>query len=224
MPAPCVVLPGSRIPTRVPPETRPDTAARRSPADPDALTDLQALARMARGDESALADLYDRHATAVYSLARRIVRHPEDAEDVTQQVFAQAWRTSARYDASRGAVAAWLLVMARTRAIDCLRRGDATRGVVTGDDWLADVADPEPDVEYLAATREQVDRVKSAMERLPEEQRVAVELAYYQGLTQTEIAAQTSTPLGTVKTRVRNALIALRAAVAPMNATAGGTP
>lgn len=179
---------------------------------------------MARGDESALAELYDRHATAVYSLARRIVRHAEDAEDVTQQVFAQAWRTSARYDATRGAVAAWLLVMARTRAIDCLRRGDTGRGVVTGDDWLADVADPEPSVEHQAATREQVDRVKTAMERLPEEQRVAVELAYYHGLTQTEIAAQTATPLGTVKTRVRTALIALRAAVAPMNAAAGGTP
>lgn len=208
----------------MPPETRPDTAARRFPAGADALTDLQAMARMARGEESALAELYDRHATAVYSLARRIVRHPEDAEDVTQQVFAQAWRTSARYDASRGAVAAWLLVMARTRAIDCVRRGSAARDVVTGDDWLADVADPEPDVEHLAATREQVDRVKVAMEGLPEEQRVAVELAYYQGLTQTEIAAHTATPLGTVKTRVRNALIALRAAVAPMNAAAGGTP
>ena len=77
---------------------------------------------MAGGDESGLAALYDRHATAVYSLALRIVRRVEDAEDVAQQVFTQAWRSSARYDPSRGVVAAWLLMMARSRAIDCLRR------------------------------------------------------------------------------------------------------
>lgn len=168
---------------------------------------------MAGGDESALAALYDRHATAVYSLALRIVRRPEDADDVTQQVFTQAWQSSARYDASRGAVAAWLLMMARSRALDFLRRRNPARGGTSGDEVLAAIPDTGPGVEYVVATREQVDRVRAAIEALPEDQRVAVELAYYDGLTQTEIATRTSTPLGTVKTRVRTALQTLRAAL-----------
>ncbi len=169
---------------------------------------------MAGGDQSALAALYDRHATPVYSLALRIVRRPEDAEDVTQQVFTQAWQSSARYDASRGVVAAWLLMIARSRALDFLRRRNPARAGTSDDDVLSAIPDTDPSVEYVVATREQVDRVRAAIEALPEDQRVAVELAYYDGLTQTEIAARISTPLGTVKTRVRTALQTLRAAVA----------
>lgn len=191
--------------------------------DPEGVAaDAEALARMARGDESALAVLYDRHATPVYSLALRIVRRPEDAEDVTQQVFTQAWRTSARFDASRGAVAAWLLMMARSRAIDCLRRRNPARDGISDDERLAAIPDPEPSVEYVVATREQVERVQVAIDALPAEQRVAVELAYYDGLTQSEIAERTSTPLGTVKTRVRSALHTLRSAVAVARGAAGG--
>lgn len=191
--------------------------------DPEGVAaDAEALARMARGDESGLAELYDRHATPVYSLALRIVRRPEDAEDVTQQVFTQAWRTSARFDASRGVVAAWLLMMARSRAIDCLRRRNPARDGISDDERLAAIPDPEPSVEYVVATREQVERVQVAIDALPAEQRVAVELAYYDGLTQSEIAERTSTPLGTVKTRVRSALHTLRSAVAVARGAAGG--
>lgn len=191
--------------------------------DPDGVAaDAAALARMTRGDEAGLAELYDRHATPVYSLALRIVRRPEDAEDVTQQVFTQAWRTASRFDASRGVVAAWLLMMARSRAIDCLRRRNPARDGISDDDRLAAIPDPEPSVEYVVATREQVERVQVAIDALPADQRVAVELAYYDGLTQSEIAARTSTPLGTVKTRVRSALQALRSAVAVARGTAGG--
>ena len=191
--------------------------------DPEGVAaDVAALARMARGDESGLAALYDRHATPVYSLALRIVRRPEDAEDVTQQVFTQAWRTSARFDASRGVVAAWLLMMARSRAIDCLRRRNPARDGISDDERLAAIPDPEPSVEYVVATREQVERVQVAIDALPPEQRVAVELAYYDGLTQSEIAERTSTPLGTVKTRVRSALHTLRSAVAVARGAAGG--
>ncbi len=191
--------------------------------DPEGVAaDAEALARMARGDESGLAALYDRHATPVYSLALRIVRRPEDAEDVTQQVFTQAWRTSARFDASRGVVAAWLLMMARSRAIDCLRRRNPARDGISDDERLAAIPDPEPSVEYVVATREQVERVQVAIDALPAEQRVAVELAYYDGLTQSEIAERTSTPLGTVKTRVRSALQTLRSAVAVARGAAGG--
>lgn len=190
----------------------------------NAAADLQVLARMARGDEAALADLYDRHSTAVYSLALRVVRRPEDAEDVMQQVFTQAWRTSARFDAARGAVAAWLLMMARTRAIDCLRRRNPTRDGISDEARIEAIPAPDPSVEYVVATRQQVDRVKQAIDRLPDDQRVAVELAYYDGLTQTEIAARTSTPLGTVKTRVRSALQALRNAVLVVSTPAGDQP
>lgn len=190
---------------------------------PDGLAaDVAALARMARGDESGLAELYDRHATPVYSLALRIVRRPEDAEDVTQQVFTQAWRTSARFDATRGVVAAWLLMMARSRAIDCLRRRNPARDGISDDERLGAIPDPEPSVEYVVATREQVERVQVAIDALPADQRVAVELAYYDGLTQSEIAERTSTPLGTVKTRVRSALQTLRTAVAAVSGPVGG--
>jgi RNA polymerase sigma-70 factor (ECF subfamily) len=192
----------------------PPSGAQALANDPEADADRHAVERMAGGDESALALLYDRHATPVYSLAMRIVRRPEDADDVTQQVFTQAWQSSARYDASRGAVAAWLLMMARSRALDFLRRRNPARGGTSDDEALAAIPGTDPSVEYVVATREQVDRVRVAIEALPEDQRVAVELAYYDGLTQTEIAARTATPLGTVKTRVRTALQTLRVAVA----------
>jgi RNA polymerase sigma-70 factor (ECF subfamily) len=186
-----------------------------------AVADLDAVARMAGGDESALAALYDRHATAIYSLALRITRRPQDAEDVTQQVFTQAWQTAARHDRSRGAVAAWLLMMARSRAIDCLRRRESAREGTVDDSQLAAIPDPEPGVEYVVSTRQQVEQVSAAMAALPDEQRRALELAYYEGLTQREIASRTSTPLGTVKTRVRTALMSLRAAITGQGSPSG---
>jgi len=186
------------------------------------VADLDAVARMAAGDESALATLYDRHATPIYALALRITRRPEDAEDVTQQVFTQAWRTAARYDHSRGVVAAWLLMMARSRAIDCLRRRDPACEGTPDDSQLAAIPDPEPSVEYVVATRQQVEQVSMAMASLPAEQRRAIELAYYEGLTQREIASRTSTPLGTVKTRVRTALLSLRAVISGQGSPDGG--
>ena len=102
---------------------------------------------MARGDESALAELYDRHATAGLLAGAARGQASGDAEDVTQQVFTQAWRSSARYDASRGVVAAWLLMMARSRAIDCLRRRNPARDGISDDRRLAAIPDPGPSVE-----------------------------------------------------------------------------
>jgi RNA polymerase sigma-70 factor (ECF subfamily) len=164
--------------------------------------DRSRLERMTRGDASALAELYDAHAGAVYSLARRIVSVPEDAEDVTHDVFAQAWKTATHYDAVRGAVAAWLLMITRSRAIDLLRR---RRSSGDGGKDVAAIPDPGPDVEYIAANEEQVAATRDAIQQLPDEQRRTLELAYYEGLTHMEIAARTSTPLGTVKTRIRSA-------------------
>lgn len=170
--------------------------------------------RLAAGDSEALADLYDAHAGAVYSLALRITRVPADAEDVTQDVFTQAWRQAARFDVSRGNLAAWLLMMARSRALDCLRRG-RRRPTHALEPSAADaIPDASPGVDLIAATNQEASAARAALASLPDEQRQPVELAYFEGLTHSEIAARTSVPLGTVKTRIRSAMQHLRAALA----------
>ena len=183
----------------------------------DRAADEGAVGRMARGDDTALADLYDRHARPVYSLALRILQDTGEAEDVVQEVFAQAWRQASRYDASRGAVAAWLLTIARSRAIDRLRarrsRPDQkTAGQRPGE--MHDVADPSTLADVQLVSAEQVARVRAALSGLPVLQRVALELAYYEGLTHAEIAERLEQPLGTVKTRIRLAMLKLRDALA----------
>jgi RNA polymerase sigma-70 factor, ECF subfamily len=186
--------------------------SRRERADEDRSADQLALAGLARGDETALASLYDRHATGVYSLALRILQDVGDAEDIVQEVFTQAWRQASRYDARRGAVVAWLLTMARTRAIDRLRaRRTRTQDVI--DDDVAEVSDPVALQDAMLLSGEQVSRVRAALSQLPVLQRVALELAYYEGLTHAEIAARLEEPLGTVKTRIRSAMLKLRDAL-----------
>jgi RNA polymerase sigma-70 factor (ECF subfamily) len=165
---------------------------------------------MASGDADALADLYDRHAARVYSLALRIVRDAGDAEDVVQEVFAQAWRQASRYTASRGAVTAWLLTLARSRAIDRLRARRARPEAQGADTAATELADLAPPVDWQYLSAEQIRLVRAALEQLPFLQRVAIELAYFDGLTHVEIAARLEEPLGTVKTRIRSALTKLR--------------
>lgn len=178
--------------------------------------DAALVARLADRDASAMAALYDRHGRAVYSLALRIVRDPADAEDVAQEVFSQAWRQAGRYARTRGAVAAWLLNITRSRAIDRLRtrRPGAVPVPHRDDESVAQhfVADtPPPDV--LAAHGAAAARVRQALDELPLLQRVAIELAYFEGLSQSEIAEKLEQPLGTVKTRVRQGLLRLRDAL-----------
>lgn len=167
------------------------------------------VSRLAAGEMDAAAELYDRYAAQVYALARRILRNDGDAEDVVQEVFSQAWRTAHRYERGRGSVIGWLLVMTRTRSIDRIRarqsRPDTTMGVTP--DRLHAGDRPAPDVLVAA---EEASRVREALLALPAPQRTALELAYYEGLTQTEIAARLAEPLGTVKTRMRTALGTLR--------------
>jgi RNA polymerase sigma-70 factor (ECF subfamily) len=176
----------------------------------DRAADQAALARMARGEGDAMAELYDRHARPIYSLALRILGEATEAEDIVQEVFSQAWRQAGRYSASRGAVGAWLLTLARSRAIDRLRAKRARPGGLS-DDRLADhLPDTAPAADSQVLSSEQMERVRAALNELPLLQRAAIELAYFEGLSHAEIAARLEQPLGTVKTRIRLAMVKLR--------------
>jgi RNA polymerase sigma-70 factor, ECF subfamily len=178
------------------------------------LADQAAVARMAQGDHSALAELYDRNARLVFSLALRILQNRADAEDVVQEVFAQVWEQAGRYDTARGAVAAWMLTMARSRAIDRLRSRSSRPETPSEARIVESLADAtvRQDLQLLSA--EQVESLRGALTELPVAQRVALELSYYEGLTHAEIADRLSEPLGTVKTRIRQAIIKLRESLA----------
>ena len=165
---------------------------------------------MARGDQSALAELYDRNARLVFSLALRILQNRADAEDVVQDVFTQVWAQAGRYDTTRGAVAAWMLTMARTRAIDRLRSRSSRPETASEARVVEDVPDATARQDLQLLSAEQVQSLQGALNELPVAQRVALELAYYEGLTHAEIADRLSEPLGTVKTRIRQAVIKLR--------------
>jgi RNA polymerase sigma-70 factor, ECF subfamily len=164
--------------------------------------------QMAAGDRQAFAAFYDRHAPVVFPLILRIVRERADASDVLQEVFWEAWRDAGNYDASRGSPEAWMITRARTRAIDRVRatRRRSETFVAPLDEAVA--AAPAPgDAAERASDR---GTVRSALRRLPDAQREVIELAYYAGLTQTEIADKIKQPLGTVKTRIRLGLERLR--------------
>src|SRR6266545_2516952 len=177
--------------------------------------DRACLSRLSSGEGDAAAALYDRHARAIYSLVLRILDDEGDAEDAVQEVFSQAWRQAARYDASRGAVGAWLLVMARTRAIDKLRARRARSGPQMVDDRaIEEMPSGAADAASEVIGAEQARRIQRALGELPLLQRLAIELAYYEGLTQREIADRLEEPLGTVKTRIRLGLLKLRETLA----------
>jgi RNA polymerase sigma-70 factor (ECF subfamily) len=179
----------------------------------DYASDVAAVDRTAGGDAEALAQLYDRHARHVFSLACRILGDPAEAEEVVQDVFSQAWLQAGRYDPARAPVVAWLLMMTRSRAIDRRRARQASPVADTGQAELPDLPDGGalPDARALSA--DQVGRLRRALRALPLVQRLPIELAYYEGLSQSEIADQLEQPLGTVKTRIRLGLQKLREAM-----------
>ena len=164
------------------------------------------LTRIGQRDENAMEEIFRRYSGPVYSVALRVLRDSGQAEDVLQEVFLQLWRKPAAFVQNRGSLGAWLVVIARNRSIDVLRRrkpSDSVEDVVLAS--TVNVADE-------AERNTMMEKVRRVIADLPMEQRKSLELAYFEGLSHTEIASRTGDPLGTVKTRIRQALITLRKA------------
>ncbi len=172
------------------------------------------LKRVAGGDESALSALYDETCSIVYSLAYRVLREAGTAEEVTLDVYTQVWRSAASFDSSRGSVFSWLTMLARSRSIDRLRHWANRAGREEPIDEASGIASPRAGPEEQASWEQQRKRVCDALNVLPPEQRQVIELGYFSGLSQGEIADEIGIPLGTVKTRVRLGMLKLREALA----------
>ena len=173
-------------------------------------SDLDLMARVASLDRAAFGQLYDRYAGLLFSVALRVLRHDKDAEDVVQEVFLQIWNKAASYDSSLGQPSSWFVTMVRHRAIDRLR---AVRRLY---EVVHEISESGP--EYMGSSSWQPDvdgaerslAVKSALQKLPAEQRESIEFAFFGGLTHEEIAARLVQPLGTIKARIRRGMLKLR--------------
>ena len=177
------------------------------PFEPVELGDL--LGRAATGDEGAFGEFYDRTSARVHGLVRRVVRDPAQSEEVTQEVFLELWRQSARYDSGKGSVLAWVMTIAHRKAVDRVRSSESARGRDAA--YGAATVDVAHDhTSEVAVQRLEAERVRRALGSLTEAQRRAVELAYLSGYTHTEVAGLLDLPLGTAKTRIRDGLIRLR--------------
>jgi len=181
--------------------------------------DEELILRIAGQDAAALTALYDRYGRIAFGLAYRIADDPATAEEVVQDAFMQVWRHAASFDGRRGSARAWLLTIVHHRAIDGRRRAAGRGREVAGLDDLEDAL-ASPDLWAEVAARLQRDQVRSAIAALPDEQRRAIELAYFDGLTHREIAERTGQPLGTVKGRLRLGLRKLHGLLT--EAAAGG--
>jgi len=174
------------------------------------------VSAIAAGSESSLAELYDATCRMVMGLAARILRDTESAEEVTLDVYMQVWRQAPAYSPARGKPSAWLLTIARSRAIDRLRSNQTrrTREEPLPDDFEAIAPDEDP--AHASARSDERRRVMAAIGTLPAEQRRAIELAFFPGLSHSEIAERLGEPLGTVKTRIRMAMMKLRETLKPL--------
>jgi RNA polymerase sigma-70 factor (ECF subfamily) len=178
--------------------------------EPKTMADDNALVFAIRSsDQTAMAVLYDRYSSIVYSVALRVLGDTAAAEDILQDVFMQLWRNPGAFDASRGNLGAWLAVITRNRSIDALRKRRPES------DFENVVLSVEPDLATEADRSRAAGKVRAALAAMPDNQRKALELAYFEGLTHTEIAAKTGEPLGTIKTRIRAGLLTLRKAFNP---------
>jgi RNA polymerase sigma-70 factor, ECF subfamily len=179
-----------------------------SAKDQPQVTDSMLISRIRAGDEDALAALHDRYSQVVYSVALRVLGETTQAEDILQEIFLQLWRNPQTFDSNRGSLGAWLAVITRHRAIDQLRRrrpeSDIEDVIVAVDTRLEQTTDRNMAIA----------KIRAVVERLPAEQRKPLEMAFFEGLTHSEIASKTGEPLGTIKTRIRSALLTLRKALA----------
>jgi RNA polymerase sigma-70 factor (ECF subfamily) len=170
--------------------------------------DMRLVARIRAGDQQAMSELYDRYARVVYAVSLRVLQDAAGAEDVLQDIFLQLWRNPDAFDASRGSLAAWLAVISRHRSIDRLRKRrpetDIEDCVIAGG----------PDLRDETERKLVIDKVRVVLAEMNPDQRKVLELAFFQGLTHTEIAEKTGEPLGTVKTRIRSGLQLLRVKLA----------
>ena len=178
-----------------------------SGADRQAISpDLAAVMAVKSGDQGAMAELYDRYSSVVYAVALRVLGDAGGAEDVLQEVFLQLWRNPGAFDSARGSLGAWLAVITRNRAIDVLRRRKPETDI---EDVIVSVA---PDLASEADRSRAAKKVRGVLGSMPASQRSALEMAYFEGLSHSEIATKTGEPLGTIKTRIRAGLILLRKA------------
>jgi RNA polymerase sigma-70 factor, ECF subfamily len=178
-----------------------------------AVPDARLVERLSRGDVSAFEALYDRHAREVFVLAVHLLGH-NDAEEIVQDVFLKLWQRAGQFDPGRGSFTAWFMTIARHRVFDELkRRRNAVAVAEAVDDLLESIPDPGPDLDERASLAERRSAVLAAVRKLPDEQRRALVLAYFGGLSQAAIADSLDVPLGTVKTRLRLAVDKLRASL-----------
>ena len=169
--------------------------------------DATLVSAIRAGDEQAMAQLYDRYSPLVYSIALRVVGEAGAAEDILQEIFMRLWRNPASFDSSRGCLPAWLAVITRNRAIDFLRKRHSKAD-------LEEVkVSIEPDLASDMERSRVLEKVRSALRSMSQPQRSALEMAFFEGLTHTEIAEKSGEPLGTIKTRIRSGLLILRKAV-----------
>jgi RNA polymerase sigma-70 factor, ECF subfamily len=183
--------------------------------NPGAAADVRLIERIVARDQSAFAELYDRHCRLLFTLILRILKDRGEAEDVLQEVFVRVWDGADRYEQALGAPAAWLVRISRNRAIDRLRARAVRADVsVPSSDLVrppADLASGDP--ERLAVTSEQRRAIAAALAGLPDTQRALIESAFFEGYTHSELAERFDLPLGTVKTRIRTGMQALRQAL-----------
>jgi RNA polymerase sigma-70 factor (ECF subfamily) len=178
----------------------------------DEVSDAQLVTSIARYNEVALAEAYRRHGGAVYGLARRVLHNPTEAEDVTQEVFLRLWNQPDRFDADRGSLRSYLLAQAHARAVDAVRSSTSRRGREAREAMRT--AEAGYDLQHEVWDLAVADQVSEAMGELPEEERRAIELAYFDGHTYREVARLLEQPEGTVKSRIRNGMRRMRAALA----------
>jgi RNA polymerase sigma-70 factor (ECF subfamily) len=187
--------------------------------EPAQESDILLLKAIAARDEAALAQLYDRYRTILFGLLMRILNNREEAEDVLQEVFLQVWRKAADFDESRGRPFTWLVTLARSRGIDRLRTLASRERVAEA--GAREVSEEISDAATDAFKSEQRGLVSDALAKLPDEQKRPIMLAYFDGLTQSEIATHLGSPLGTVKTRMRTGMIRLRELLAGQGESLG---